>query len=182
MKINKNIKIGDSFFELTQGDITKQDTDAIVNAANNKLTPGGGVSGAIHRAAGSSLWDECKKIGGCKTGEAKITNGYNLPSSYVIHTVGPVYHGSSDDPVKLASCYKECLNLARSNNLKSISFPAISTGIYGYPMEEAAKIAFKTIINWLKKNQNIKLVRFIVFDSENFKTHEKVLKSFYIKK
>jgi len=181
MKIDKKLKIGDSFFELTHGDITKQDTDTIVNAANKRLTPGGGVSGAIHRAAGPNLWNECKKIGGCKTGEAKITKGYNLPASYVIHTVGPVYSGSSDNPIKLASCYKECLNLAEKNNLKSISFPAISTGIYGYPIEEAAKIAFKTILNWLKQNQNIRLVRFVIYDSEDLDIHMKALEKYDIK-
>jgi len=139
----KKVQIGESFLELTVGDITKQNTDAVVNAANKRLAPGGGVAGAIHRAAGSELWEECKKLGGCETGEAKITKGYNLPASYVIHTVGPIYSGSPEDPEKLASCYRESLRVAKENGIKSISFPALSTGAFGYPMDEAAKICFE---------------------------------------
>ncbi len=175
------IKIGSSFLELIKDDITKQDTDAIVNAANNRLTPGGGASGAIHRAAGSELWEECKTLGGCKTGEAKITKGYQLPASYVIHTVGPIYSGSSDDPIKLASCYRESLSLAEKNNVRSISFLAISTGIFGYPIEEAAKIALETILDWLKQSSKIELVRFVLFDSKSLELHEKVLNDITIR-
>lgn len=169
------VKIGSSFLELIKGDITKQNTDAIVNAANNRLAPGGGASGAIHRAAGSELWEECKTLDGCKTGEAKITKGYQLPASYVIHTVGPIYSGLSDDLIKLASCYRESLNLAEKNNIRSISFLAISTGVFGYPAEEAAKIALETILDWLKQNPKVKLIRFVLFDSKSLEIHEKVL-------
>lgn len=173
----KKVKIGESSLELITGDITKQATDAIVNAANKRLAPGGGVAGAIHRAAGTELWEECKKLGGCKTGEAKITKGYNLPASYVIHTVGPVYSGSSEDPKNLASCYRESLILAKKNKIKSISFPALSTGYFGFPMEEAAKIALKTVINDLKISPEIELVRFVLYDSKSLEIHEKVLDS-----
>ena len=172
----KKVKVGESFLELTVGDITKQKTDAIVNAANKQLAPGGGVAGAIHRAAGSELWEECKKLGGCETGEAKITKGYKL-APYVIHTVGPVYSGSPEDPEKLASCYRESLRLARENNIKSISFPALSTGYFGYPMEEATKIALKTSTDELKKSQEIELVRFVLYDSKALEVYEKVLES-----
>ena len=118
---------------LIEGNIALIDTEAIVNAANKSLILGGGVAGAIHRVAGMQLWEECKKLGGCETGEAKITKGYNLPASFIIHTVGPVYSGSTEDPKNLASCYKECLKLAEINQIKSISFPALSTGYFGFP-------------------------------------------------
>ncbi|HEC89453.1 MAG TPA: O-acetyl-ADP-ribose deacetylase [Thermoplasmatales archaeon] len=166
-------KIGKSTLEIVVGDIT-QDVDAIVNAANNRLTPGGGVSGAIHRAAGPKLWKECKTLGGCKTGEAKITKGYNLPASYVIHTVGPRYSGSPNDAVKLASCYRSSIQLASRYKLKSIAFPAISTGIYGYPMEEAAKVALSTIVEELKKLDSQMLVRLVLFDKNAAEIHERI--------
>jgi O-acetyl-ADP-ribose deacetylase len=171
------VKIGNAFFEIVQGDITKQSTEAIVNAANEKLSPGGGVSGAIHKAAGERLWDECKNLGGCRTGKAKITRAYNLPSKYVIHTVGPVYSNEYDDELMLSSCYYSSLSLADSKNIKSISFPAISTGAFGYPMEEAGEIALQTIMNWLRQqNHNIKLVRLVLFDKNDYETHDKILK------
>jgi len=173
----KKIKIGNSYLELASGDITKQKTEAIVNAANKRLAPGGGVAGAIHRAAGSDLWDECRKLGGCKTGEAKITGGYNLSAKYIIHTVGPVYSGSSDDPKYLASCYRESLKLSRENNIKSISFPALSTGYFGYPINDAARIAFETIIDELSKQSKIELVKFVLYDSDSLRIHEKILDS-----
>lgn len=173
----KKMKIDESFLELTIGDITKQHTDAIVNAANERLAPGGGVAGAIHRAAGPELWEECKKLGGCATGEAKLTKGYNLPNQYVIHTVGPIYSGSKGDPEKLASCYRESLRLARENQITSVSFPALSTGYFGYPMDAAAKIALKTVMTELKKNPGIKLVRFVLYDSKALEVHEKALDS-----
>jgi len=173
----KKVQIGESFLELTVGDITKQNTDAVVNAANKRLAPGGGVAGAIHRAAGSELWEECKKLGGCKTGEAKITKGYNLPASYVIHTVGPIYSGSPEDPEKLASCYRESLRVAKENGIKSISFPALSTGAFGYPMDEAAKIALKTVSDELKKKPGIELIRFVLYNSNALELHERVLGS-----
>ena len=173
----KKIKIGESFLEMTVGDITKQDTDAIVNAANERLAPGGGVAGAIHRAAGPALWEECKKLKGCETGEAKITKGYDLPAPYVIHTVGPIYSGSPEGPEKLASCYRKSLRLAKENKIKSISFPALSTGYFGYPLEEAAKIALDTVVDELKKTPKISLVRFVLYDTKALEVHEKALDS-----
>ena len=169
------IKIENSFLELIVGDITTQTTDAIVNAANKRLAPGGGVAGAIHRAAGPKLWEECKKLQGCETGEAKITKGYDLPASYVIHTVGPIYSGSSKDPEKLASCYKESLRLAKEYGIKSIAFPALSTGYFGYPIMEAATIALKTVVDELQKKGTINLVRFVLFDKNSLSIHEKAL-------
>ncbi len=156
---------------LSRGDIAKQETDAIVNAANSELTPGGGVSGAIHRAAGPRLWEECRKLGGCLTGEAKITYGYHLPSSHVIHTVGPVYNGNPDDPEDLKNCYYNSLRVAEENGLKSISFPSISTGIFGYPVEDAANIAIKTIWQYLKNNTGIELVQVILFSDPDFQSY-----------
>lgn len=173
MEVRK--KIGESIIELIRGDITSQETDAIVNAANSRLAPGGGVAGAIHRAAGPKLWEECKKLGGCKTGEAKITKGYNLKARYVIHTVGPVYSGSKEDEKLLASCYRNSLKLAVKNEIKMISFPSISTGAFGYPMEEAARIAFQTIIDFLNTNRGIKLVCLVLYGEKAFEIHKEVL-------
>lgn len=133
-------------------DITKIATDAIVNAANSSLLGGGGVDGAIHRTAGSQLLEECKLLNGCKTGEAKITKAYRLPAKYVIHTVGPIYSGAADDAVQLAKCYHNSLELAKKYDLHSIAFPAISTGAYGYPVDEAEQIAKRTVKEWLKMN------------------------------
>lgn len=132
-------KFGNSRLELVEGDITTQDTEAVVNAANKRLAPGGGVAGAIHRAAGPELWEKCIKLGGCETGEAKITDDYELPASYIIHTVGPVYSGSSEDPKLLALCYRNSLKLAEENDIKSISIPALSTEAFGYPIENVAE-------------------------------------------
>lgn len=172
-KVSK--KIGKSTLELIQGDITAQDTDAVVNAANKRLAPGGGVAGAIHRAAGPKLWEECRKLGGCETGEAKITKGYNLKAPYVIHTVGPVYSGKEEDPKLLADSYRNSLRVAKEEGIKSISFPALSTGAFGYPMKEAAKIAFETVINFLKETDEIELVRFVLHGKTAFEVHKEVL-------
>lgn len=141
--------------ELIQTDITTLDVDAIVNAANSSLLGGGGVDGAIHRAAGPELLDECKTLHGCKTGEAKITKGYNLPAKYVIHTVGPVWHGGTHGEADLLkACYRNSLKLAVENSIKTLAFPAISCGIYGYPIEQAADIAISEIKRFLNKEPN----------------------------
>lgn len=161
--------------ELATGDITKQKTEAIVNAANTRLSPGGGVSGAIHQAAGPELWKEAKTLGGCPTGEARITKGYLLPARFVIHTVGPVYSNSSQDPKKLSSCYKSSLDLALGYNLNSISFPSISTGIFGYPVEPASIIALNTVIDYLEKNHKPALVRFVLYSDTDFNTYHNSL-------
>ncbi len=165
------IKVGGVAVELLVGDITVQDTDAVVNAANTRLAPGGGVAGAIHRAAGPGLWEECKQIGGIQTGEAVLTRGYNLLARYVIHTVGPVYQGRSEDAVLLAACYRSCLQLADLKGLKSIAFPALSTGIFGYPVDEAAEIALKTVIDIVKVLVKLQLVRFVLFDESVLQIH-----------
>ena len=169
-------KIADSYIRLIKGDITIQETDAIVNAANNALSPGGGVSGAIHRASGPKLWEECKTLGGCQTGEAKTSKGYNLPAKYVIHTVGPVYSGSSEDTKLLKSSYKNSLSEASKNNIRSISFPSISTGIFGYPVKEASKIALSTIIDYLKNHSEIELVTMVLHSEGDYQTYLSTLK------
>lgn len=155
-------------FEL--GDITKLDVECIVNAANKTLLGGGGVDGAIHRAAGPELLEECRTLGGCKTGEAKITKGYHLPAEYVIHTVGPVYSGSPQDPVKLAACYWNSLNLAMEYDIHSIAFPAISTGVYGYPAQQAAAVAMKSVFDWMDQHTEYQIV--VVFCSFDQKTYD----------
>lgn len=162
--------------EIVKGDITKQKVDAIVNAANTTLLDGGGVDGAIHRTAGPKLLEECRTLGGCKTGEAKITKGYNLSAKWVIHTVGPVWHGgNSNEDVLLASCYRESLKLALKNNIKTIAFPSISTGAYRFPVERAAKIATSEVKNFLEKDKTIEKIIFVCFDDTTFKVYEGLL-------
>ena len=147
------------------GDITKLKVDAIVNAANKSLLGGGGVDGAIHRAAGPELLEECRGLHGCETGEAKITKGYQLPAKYVIHTVGPIYSASASDPVNLANCYRNSLDLAEEHDVHSIAFPAISTGVYGYPKVLACKIAANTVKQWLEEHADYEIqVIFSCFD------------------
>ncbi|MCF6148117.1 MAG: O-acetyl-ADP-ribose deacetylase [Candidatus Kuenenia sp.] len=170
------IVMNDSTLELIEGDITLQDTDAIVNAANTSLLGGGGVDGAIHRAGGPEILEECKKIGGCPTGEARITTGGNLKARYVIHTVGPVYRGGEkNEQTHLENAYRNSLIVASDNTIKSISFPSISTGAYGYPIDKAAKIALHTVINYLKNHRDIHLVRFVLFDKSTYNAYEKAL-------
>jgi len=167
--------------EIIQGDITKQKCDAIVNAANSSLMGGGGVDGAIHRAGGPAILEECKiimaKQGGCPTGQAVITTGGNLPAKFVIHTVGPVwYGGKKNEAEKLADCYQNSLRLAVENIIQTIAFPNISTGIYGYPKKQAAEIALKTVDEFLQINSSIIKVYFVCFDDENFLLYQSLFK------
>jgi len=171
------IKINKCILSLTEGDITKQDTEVIVNAANKSLRGGGGVDGAIHRAGGPGILAECKKIGGCGTGEAVITTGGNLKAKFVIHTVGPIYRdGLHNEPVLIENAYQNSLKLASSKGLKSIAFPSINTGAYGYPLESAAEIALKTAINYLRKYDDIELIRFVLFEQKAYGIYKKILK------
>jgi O-acetyl-ADP-ribose deacetylase (regulator of RNase III) len=164
--------------EIRQGDIARLDVDAIVNAANTKLLGGGGVDGAIHRAAGPQLLEECRTIGGCPTGEARITGGYNLPARHVIHTVGPVYSGKAQDSQLLTSCYLNSLKLAVENNLTTIAFPAISCGVYGYPIEEACKIAVDTACAFLEQNPSLHKIIFILFSEQDSIVYKSYINSF----
>ena len=166
----------DERIKLKKGDITKESTDAIVNAANTALLGGGGVDGAIHRAAGSKLLEECKALGGCKTGQAKITKGYNLAAKYVIHTVGPVWQGGTKDEDRLlASCYRNSFALAVKHNLESVAFPSISTGAYRFPLERASKIAVSEAEAFLKKSKSIKEVIFVCFDDRTLDVYKKLI-------
>jgi O-acetyl-ADP-ribose deacetylase len=160
---------------ILQGDITKLATDAIVNAANESLLGGGGVDGAIHRAAGPQLLLECRSLKGCNTGEAKITQGYDLPAKWIIHTVGPVWsNGRSGEPEALRSCYLECLKLAVQHNVKTLAFPAISCGVYGFPIDQAARIAIGTTIEFLKTEQSLDGVSFVCFGDEDYDVYVEV--------
>lgn len=160
--------------EIIKGDITKIDMDAIVNAANSTLLGGGGVDGAIHRAAGLGLLEECRSLGGCETGQAKITKGYKLLARYVIHTVGPIWQGGKfREEELLASCYCNSLNLAKEHSLQSIAFPSISTGAYGFPIKQAATIALKTVKTFLEENPNVfEKVIFVLFSDEDFEIYK----------
>jgi O-acetyl-ADP-ribose deacetylase (regulator of RNase III) len=161
---------------VVQGDITKQAVDAIVNAANERLLGGGGVDGAIHRAAGPELLEECRKIGGCPTGEARITKGYKLPARYVIHTVGPVWHGGDrGEPERLAACYRNALELAVEGGVKTIALPGISTGIYGYPLEPATRLAMTTVKDCLATMPSIEEVRFVTFGEQATDVAKRIL-------
>jgi len=162
--------------EAVQGDITQQRLDAIVNAANTTLSGGGGVDGAIHRAAGPELLEECRALGGCPTGEARITKGYRLPAKYVIHTVGPVWSGGRrGEPELLRNCYFNSLALAHERGIKAVAFPSISTGAYRYPIAQAARIAVDTVREEFSKPTSVELVRFICFSAGDFAVYEKLL-------
>ena len=162
--------------KVVKGDITKLNIDAIVNAANTSLLGGGGVDGAIHRAAGPDLLKECRTLGGCKTGESKITKGYKLPVKFVIHTVGPVWHGGKSNEDKLlANCYRTSFKLAVENNIKTIAFPCISTGIYHFPKDRATNIALSATKEFLSSNRTIESVTFVCFDEENFSIYENLV-------
>lgn len=180
-----SVTINQAKLILTQGDITQQAVDAIVNAANSSLMGGGGVDGAIHRAGGSAILEECRRIvarqGTLPTGQAVITTGGNLKAKYVIHTVGPVWRGGrSDEPELLASAYRESLKLAAEKGLKSLAFPSISTGAYGYPVEKAARVALETVISFLKaKETSLREVRFVLFGAETFNTYAAALRDLF---
>ena len=171
--------IGKTRIVALRGDITEQDTDAIVNAANSSLMGGGGVDGAIHRSGGRQILEECRKIiaeiGRCPTGEAVITTGGMLKATYVIHTVGPVWHGGAHrEPELLANAYRNCLEIARSRNLRTIAFPSISTGAYGYPVAKAAEVALQAVAGFVEKNP-LTEVRFVLFSETDFETYSEAL-------
>ncbi len=180
--MNASITINKAKLTLILGDITEQETDAIVNAANSSLMGGGGVDGAIHRAGGTQILEECIKIrekqGGCETGEAVITTGGKLAAKYVIHTVGPVWRGGNNEEAELlANCYRNSLNLAVENGVKTISFPSISTGVYGYPIEKASPIALKTVMEFLQNSDSLDEVVFVLFDLWTYQAYENALKA-----
>jgi O-acetyl-ADP-ribose deacetylase (regulator of RNase III) len=171
------VKFGETLFFLEEGDITLQETEAIVNAANSRLAGGGGVDGAIHRAGGPAIMEECRQIGGCPTGQAVITAGGNLKARYVIHTVGPIYRdGNRGEEKQLSSAYRESLKLAQKRGIRSLSFPSLSTGAYGYPLDEAAAIALKTVVEFIKENPVFDRVGFILFGRPSYQAYEKALK------
>lgn len=164
-------------FSIIKGDIVRAKTQAIVNAANTSLLGGGGVDGAIHRAAGKELLEECETLHGCKTGEAKITGGYKLRAEYIIHTPGPIWRGGEKQERQLlASCYRNCLKLAVENEISTISFPSISTGVYRFPVEQAAEIAVNEIMNFLKEHKQIEKVQMVCFDDNTFQVYTNALK------
>lgn len=178
------IDVNESRVSLVQGDITLQDTDAIANAANSGLMGGGGVDGAIHRAGGPAILEECRQIrdrqGRLPTGQAVITTGGRLKAKYVVHTVGPVWHGGEKgEPDLLSSAYRESLKLAADKGLRSISFPSISTGIYGYPVEPAAKVALRTVIDFLKQDARLNEVVFVLYDSGTYWAYEHALRELW---
>jgi O-acetyl-ADP-ribose deacetylase len=172
-------RVNHAIIELVEGDITEQDTEAIVNAANNSLLGGGGVDGAIHRAGGPEILAECRKLGGCATGDAKITTGGRLRARYVIHTVGPVYwrEGAGRAAELLAGAYRRSLEVAAEHGIQSVAFPSISTGAYGYPLEEAAPIALQTVMDYLAAHEEpgIKQVRFVLYGQQAYRIYERAL-------
>ena len=164
--------------QILRGDITQQEADAIVNAANCSLLGGGGVDGAIHRAAGPELLAECRTLNGCETGKAKITGGYRLPAKYVIHTPGPIWRGGGrGEPELLASCYRSCLELASANGCQTVAFPSISTGVYHFPLDKAAAIAIGTIAAYLRQHEEIRQVRMFCFDENTEKHYRQALEA-----
>jgi O-acetyl-ADP-ribose deacetylase (regulator of RNase III) len=170
------VKIGDSILELVEGDITRQDTDAVVNAANSQLRVGGGVDGAINRAGGPRIQEEARRIGYCPTGQAVITTAGDLPARHVIHAVGPIFQGGDKgEPELLASAYRESLKLASAHGLASVAFPSLSTGVYGYPVDQAARIALRTVRDYLDQHPDIKLVRFVLFGQPTFEAFARAL-------
>ncbi|MEK9136900.1 MAG: O-acetyl-ADP-ribose deacetylase [Bacteroidota bacterium] len=178
----KTLTVSCTTLVLKQGDITLEDTEAIVNAANSSLMGGGGVDGAIHRAGGPKILEECRKIrqqlGDLPTGEAVITTGGNLRTRFVIHTVGPVWHGGShDEDQLLANAYRNSLKLAVQHKIKSIAFPSISTGVYGFPIEQASKIAFKTVVDFVREHEEIREVRFVVFSRSDYEVYSPLFHS-----
>lgn len=163
------MSISDGYVEVVQGDITRQEVDAIVNAANNRLAGGGGVDGAIHRVAGPELDAACREIGWCATGAAVITPGFRLPATWIIHTVGPVWHGGDrDEDALLASCYRSSMELAHERGIRSIAFPSISTGVYGFPVKRAATIAIDTLRGMAIQYSELRIVRMVTFGDETF--------------
>ena len=173
------VAIDGATLELVQGNIVDQEVDALVNAANSALSGGGGVDGAIHRAAGPELLAECRTLGRCPTGEARLTKGYNLKARYVIHAVGPVYRGTARDAGLLASAYRSSLELASQHGIKSLAFPSISTGIYGYPLEQAAPIALRTVRDYLAANPGIELVRFVLYGNDSYAAFERAARDLF---
>jgi len=172
-------QINSGWIEVVQGDITVERVDAIVNAANRSLLGGGGVDGAIHRAGGPAILAECRTLGGCDTGDAKITTAGKMSAEYVIHTVGPIYQdGQHDEPRLLASCYRRSLEVALQNGAKTVAFPAISCGVYGYPVPEAARIAVRTVAKFLRSSEGVELVRFVLFSKNVYRDFEKALKGY----
>lgn len=172
----RTLTLGESRIEVVQGDITKQEVDAIVNAANTTLLGGGGVDGAIHRAGGPAILEQCKRLGGCDTGDAKITTGGRLPARHVIHTVGPVYRdGRHREPELLASAYRRSLEVAAEHGLKSVAFPSISTGAYRFPIHDAARLALRTVAEGVAAHPGIEMVRFVLFSASDLATYEVAL-------
>lgn len=166
---------GELELEVLRGDITRQEVDAVVNAANARLAPGGGVAGAIHRAAGPELWEACQQLGGCRTGEARLTPGFALPAEWIVHTVGPVY--GQDEPAAelLASCYRQSLHVADEAGARSIAFPALSTGVFGYPLADAAEVAITTLLEELPRRETVSRARMVLFSEDDAHVHEQVL-------